>query len=206
MFIPIVQRYYLIEMVSLRMSALSFLKKNGIKILVPILLITSIVPSVMLYFTNLNYYYEQNMSRYAMGQAYEDVRGKFYWFATFIDIPAGLEDAINQSASMMDNAQILQYMDPANDLTWYHFYQICENLWTLNQRHLFVNSIGGSLHARARSCILDLNDTLFTAQLSNGYTVNVGPWIYKPNANQFELNQTKIMEIDEIYKQFFNQD
>jgi len=107
------------------------------------------------------------------------------------------------------------------------FVQSPPTLNTCNVRASIINRLThdlwwweGSLftpHGRARtgvaqrlrpeeiySYMLAFNDTIAQAAVTLGYTVSTSDSIYNPDANSFQLNQMKLLEMDDIGRRFLS--
>ena len=177
------------------------------KIMIIMLVVVVVIPSVLLYFISRNYYYERNMSRYAMGVAYLEVKDSFSSFAYCIRTNTStLARTIMENVHTQESVDLLAYMDPPNHQLWWRLSSVFGELQTLAQIDFFPNGSGliGVKPEKVYSYVLDLNDTITQAEVSMQYTDSASDYIYNPDGNLFQLNQTKLLEMDDIGRQFLS--
>jgi hypothetical protein len=185
----------------------SHIRKNAIRIVIIALIIAVATPSIMLYLVYRDYYYERNMRRYAMGMAYLDVKDSFSYFAYCVNTNTStLPEAITEELHVQDSADRLEYMDPPNYLVWWRLSKVYEKLDVMVQISFFPNGSGTERLKpdEVYSYILAFNDTITQAQITMGYTFSTSDSIYNPDANSFQLNQTKLLEMDDIGRRFLS--
>jgi hypothetical protein len=178
------------------------------KIVIIVMIIAVVTPSIMLYFVYRDYYYERNMRRYAMGTAYLDIKQSFSYFAYCVRTNTStLAQAITEELHAQDSADRLAYMDPPNYLIWWRLSKVYEKLEILVEMGFFPNGTGVAERLEPDeiySYMLAFNDIITQAEIVSEYTVSTSDSIYNPDANSFQLNQTKLLEMDDIGRRFLS--
>jgi hypothetical protein len=186
---------------------ISFLAKNALKILVVLLIVAVVIPSVMLYLVYRDYYYERNMNRYAMGTAYTNVETVFRALAYDIRTNVStLDQTIMTNAHVQDSFDLLEYVDPPNHRLWFRLSSVYGDLQRLAQYDFFPNDSGviGVKPEALYPYILGLNDKNTEAEISYQHTASQSGYIYNADGNLFQLNQTRLLEMDNIAQQFLS--
>jgi hypothetical protein len=144
-----------------------------------------------------------------MGTTYLDIKQSFSYFAYCVRTNTStLAQAITEEVyHAQDSADRLAYMDPSNYLAWWRLSKVYEKLETLVEMGFFPNGTGVAERLRPEeiySYMLVFNDTIAQAEITLGYTVSTSDSIYNPDANSFQLNQTRLLEMDDLGRRFLS--
>jgi len=179
-----------------------------IRIVIIALIVAVATSSIMFYLVRRDYYYERNMRRYAMGTAYMDIKDSFSYFAYCVKTNTStLPQVITEELHAQESADRLEYMDPLNHEIWWRLSLVYEKLEVLVKMGYFPNGTGVAERLRPEeiySYMLAFNDTIAQAAVTLGYTVSTSDSIYNPDANSFQLNQMKLLEMDDIGRRFLS--
>lgn len=165
------------------------------------------IPSIMLYVVSRDYYYERNMRRYAMGMAYMEIKHSFTYFAHCARYnTSALQQAIAQETHVHESADLLEYIDPPNHLVWWRLSLVYQKLDIMVQMSYFPNGSGTERlkPEEVYTYLLAFNDTISQAYIKLGYTDSTSSYIYNPDANSYQLDQTKLLEMDDLGRRFLS--
>ena len=141
-----------------------------------------------------------------MGEAYLNVRDGFYSFAYCVRTNVStLAPTIERiGGQVKESADHLAYMDPPNQELWQRLSSVCGELRSLVQIDFFPNGSGtvGVEPEVVYEYMLEFNKTITEAHISILYTFSDSGYMYNPDGNDFQLNQTKLLEMDNLSTQF----